>query len=392
MQAQTSPSTQSRMLCDVFACSADVRQMEAILALEDGTWFKGRRRRRGGRSARRGRVQHQHDRLPGGADRPLVPGPDRHDDVSGDRQLRRDAETSSRARPQVAGFIVREHRRREQLALGRHAARVSRRHRSSRSRHRHAGADADASVERRHARRHRDRYALDPEALVERARAMPTMEGSDLVRDVTCQEPFDWHRQEDRRRVRHRRAPAAREAPPADRGVRLRHEVEHPAASARARLRGARLSRHAPAAELLATQPDGVFLSNGPGDPGALDYAIDNARTLVAAKVPIFGICLGHQILGLAMGGETFKLKFGHRGANQPVKKLDQARWRSRRRITASRSIRRRCRRTSSDAPQPERQHGRGPPAREQAVSACSIIPRRRRARTTPTTCSRFSE
>jgi len=77
-----------------------------------------------------------------------------------------------------------------------------------------------------------------------------------------------------------------------------------------------------PAADLLATSPDGVFLSNGPGDPAPLVYAIENAKTLVNAGVPVFGICLGHQILGLAMGGQTYKLKFGHRGANHPVKKL----------------------------------------------------------------------
>ena len=73
---------------------------------------------------------------------------------------------------------------------------------------------------------------------------------------------------------------------------------------------------------MLATQPDGVFLSNGPGDPAVLDYAISNARALIESNVPTFGICLGHQILGLAMGAETFKLKFGHRGANHPVKEL----------------------------------------------------------------------
>jgi carbamoyl-phosphate synthase small subunit len=69
--------------------------------------------------------------------------------------------------------------------------------------------------------------------------------------------------------------------------------------------------------------PDGFFLSNGPGDPAALSYAIDNVRELIGHDIPTFGICLGHQILGLAVGGRTFKLKFGHRGANHPVKDLE---------------------------------------------------------------------
>ena len=75
------------------------------------------------------------------------------------------------------------------------------------------------------------------------------------------------------------------------------------------------------AEEVLALKPDGVFLSNGPGDPGALDYAHEAVRGLMG-QVPIFGICLGHQVLGYAFGGRTFKLKFGHRGGNQPVKDL----------------------------------------------------------------------
>ena len=78
----------------------------------------------------------------------------------------------------------------------------------------------------------------------------------------------------------------------------------------------------APPADLLAIEPDGVFLSNGPGDPAALGYAIANVRELVKTDVPVFGICLGHQVLGLAVGAGTFKLKFGHRGANHPVKDL----------------------------------------------------------------------
>jgi carbamoyl-phosphate synthase small subunit len=78
----------------------------------------------------------------------------------------------------------------------------------------------------------------------------------------------------------------------------------------------------APAADLLAIEPDGIFLSNGPGDPAALPYAVESVREVVRSEIPTFGICLGHQILGLAVGGQTFKLKFGHRGANHPVKEL----------------------------------------------------------------------
>ncbi|MCZ6528126.1 MAG: gamma-glutamyl-gamma-aminobutyrate hydrolase family protein, partial [Candidatus Dadabacteria bacterium] len=76
-----------------------------------------------------------------------------------------------------------------------------------------------------------------------------------------------------------------------------------------------------PPNEVLAMDPDGIFLSNGPGDPAAVSYAVESVRTLIGKKT-IFGICLGHQILSLALGGKTYKLKFGHRGANQPVKNL----------------------------------------------------------------------
>jgi carbamoyl-phosphate synthase small subunit len=78
----------------------------------------------------------------------------------------------------------------------------------------------------------------------------------------------------------------------------------------------------ATAAEALKHKPAGIFLSNGPGDPAALGYAVQTVSDLIKSGVPIFGICLGHQILGQAFGGKTFKLKFGHRGANQPVKDL----------------------------------------------------------------------
>jgi carbamoyl-phosphate synthase small subunit len=161
---------------------------------------------------------------------------------------------------------------------------------------------------------------LDEKQLVEHANAVPPMEGSDLVSDVTTAAAFDWPLED----------PDAFGLTPARRSGPRRKIAAYDFGMKWNILR--RLSAHGcdvrvypaatPAADVLATNPDGVFLSNGPGDPAPLAYAIDNARTLVAADVPVFGICLGHQILGLAMGGSTYKLKFGHRGANHPVKKL----------------------------------------------------------------------
>ena len=162
--------------------------------------------------------------------------------------------------------------------------------------------------------------ALDADALVEHARAIPKMEGSDLVRGVTSQEVFDWPREDpgefgvtpDRLPTRRLKIAAY------DFGMKWNILRRLSAHGCDVRVYPATT----PAAELLASAPDGIFLSNGPGDPAPLTYAIDNAKTLVASNVPVFGICLGHQILGLAMGGSTFKLKFGHRGANHPVKQL----------------------------------------------------------------------
>jgi carbamoyl-phosphate synthase small subunit len=160
----------------------------------------------------------------------------------------------------------------------------------------------------------------DPDELVDKARAIRRMEGADLVREVSCRDPFDYRPPEgDDFQLAPARAGRRRLRVAAyDYGMKwniLRRFAAHgcdvrvyPAAT--------------PANELLATEPDGIFLSNGPGDPAVLDYAIDNATTVVASGVPTFGICLGHQILGLAMGARTFKLKFGHRGANHPVKDL----------------------------------------------------------------------
>jgi len=162
--------------------------------------------------------------------------------------------------------------------------------------------------------------ALDPDALIERARTIPQMEGSDLVRGVTSAAAFDWPQEDpDEFGVAPGRRPKRRMKIAAyDFGMKWNILRRLSAHGCDVRVYPATT----PAAELLATNPDGVFLSNGPGDPAPLTYAIDNAKALVASDVPVFGICLGHQILGLAMGGTTFKLKFGHRGANHPVKKL----------------------------------------------------------------------
>jgi len=162
--------------------------------------------------------------------------------------------------------------------------------------------------------------ALDPAVLVGHARAIPQMEGSDLVRDVTTAKAFDWPQEDpDEFGVTPERLPKRRLRIAAyDFGMKWNILRRLSAHGCDVRVYPATT----PAAELLATRPDGVFLSNGPGDPAPLTYAIDNAKALVASNTPVFGICLGHQILGLAMGGSTFKLKFGHRGANHPVKKL----------------------------------------------------------------------
>jgi carbamoyl-phosphate synthase small subunit len=167
---------------------------------------------------------------------------------------------------------------------------------------------------------------VDPAELVEKARRIAHMEGSDLVKDVTCKEAYDFKTS---------LADAVTEAsygvPPLRRAKRTLRVAAYDFGIKTNILR--RLAAHncevrvfpasTPAAELLAWQPDGIFLSNGPGDPAAVTYAIDNIKEIAKTDVPTFGICLGHQLMGLALGAKTYKLKFGHRGGNHPVKQLE---------------------------------------------------------------------
>ena len=155
---------------------------------------------------------------------------------------------------------------------------------------------------------------------VERARAAPSMAGQDLARVVSVQEPYDWAETE----WVLGQGYGTQDAPTwhvvaYDFGVK--RNILRMLAS-----RGCRITvvpARTPAAQVLALRPDGVFLSNGPGDPEPCDYAIAAARTLIDAGLPTFGICLGHQIMALASGARTFKMKFGHHGANHPVKDLE---------------------------------------------------------------------
>jgi len=158
---------------------------------------------------------------------------------------------------------------------------------------------------------------LDDAELVRRAKALPSMNGMDLVRAVRPDKAYDWPEGYNSAFAQAHRDHGSRvfDVVAIDCGAKvniLRNLVE---AGCRVRVVPATAS----AAEILARKPDGVFVSNGPGDPAAVTYTIETLRGLVG-KVPTFGICLGHQMLGLALGATTYKLKFGHRGCNQPVR------------------------------------------------------------------------
>jgi carbamoyl-phosphate synthase small subunit len=154
----------------------------------------------------------------------------------------------------------------------------------------------------------------DPQALLSRVLASPSMLGADLAREVSTAEPYTV-------------------SPPPGTGVRYRVaavdlgiKAATPRSMARRGCRVHVLPATSTADEILATGPDGVFFSNGPGDPAAAGYAVEAVRCILAKAVPLFGICLGSQILGRALGLGTYKLRFGHRGVNQPVRDLTTGR------------------------------------------------------------------
>lgn len=162
--------------------------------------------------------------------------------------------------------------------------------------------------------------SLDAEAAVAAARGFCGLAGMDLAKEVTVAAPFEWTETEWQLGEGYGMQKAQRWHVVAfDFGVK--RNILRMLAS-----RGCRLTvvpAGTSARDVLAMKPDGVFLSNGPGDPEPCGYAIDAIREIVAAKVPTFGICLGHQLLALASGAKTMKMKFGHHGANHPVKDLD---------------------------------------------------------------------
>jgi carbamoyl-phosphate synthase small subunit len=223
----------------------------------------------------------------------------------------------------VEGFVVKDYRPRpsnwrSEMALGEYLER--------------AGVPGIEGIDTRalvrHIRTHGAQEAvissvtLDPDALVARAKASPGLVGRDLVKEVTCAEPYDWDLGDWELGTGYRR-PSKEELRDAPLIVALDYGIKrnilHRLVASGFRVRV--MPAAATAADILAPNPDGVFLSNGPADPAALPYASEAVRGVLGRK-PIFGICLGHQILGLALGGRTYKLGFGHHGANHPVMDL----------------------------------------------------------------------
>jgi len=233
------------------------------------------------------------------------------------------ADDAESAGVHVEGFVVKDYRSRpsnwrSEMALGEYLER--------------AGVPGIEGIDTRalvrHIRTHGAQEAvissvtLDLAELVARAKASPGLIGRDLVREVTCAESYDWILGDWELGTGYRR-PSKEELRDAPLVVALDYGIKrnilHRLVASGFRVRV--MPATATAADILAPNPDGVFLSNGPADPAALPYASEAVRGVLGRK-PIFGICLGHQILGLALGGRTYKLGFGHHGANHPVMDL----------------------------------------------------------------------
>lgn len=231
-------------------------------------------------------------------------------------------------KPQVAGFVIREE------------SPVVSNYRSQESLHEYLarnGIIGISEIDTRKLTRHlRDQGSQNgaigtesPDVLVDRARSAPSMEGLDLVTRVSPKSSYEFNESRKEWDVKMLDARAGGSAP----SGRPLHVVAFDYGAKRNILRclvdsGFKVTvvpAKTTAEEALRLSPDGIFLSNGPGDPAALPYAVESVRGLLGKK-PIFGICLGHQLLARALGGSTYKLKFGHRGLNQPVKDLTTGR------------------------------------------------------------------
>lgn len=163
----------------------------------------------------------------------------------------------------------------------------------------------------------------DVDQAVARAKAAPEMAGLDLAKVVSTKTPYEWSETEWKLGDGY-----GKQASPKFHVVAYDYGVKRNILRMLAS-RGCRITvlpAQASASELLKHKPDGIFLANGPGDPAACDYAVEASRELIETGIPTFGICLGHQIMALASGARTFKMKFGHHGANHPVKDLDTGR------------------------------------------------------------------
>ena len=162
---------------------------------------------------------------------------------------------------------------------------------------------------------------LDPASLVERAKNWSGLVGHDMVKDVTCCEPYGWADNKPVPGTNFATANCAADKPLKVVAFDFGLKYNQPRLLAERGCKVQVVPATTDAATVLAMNPDGIFLSNGPGDPAGVEGVVETIRALLGKK-PIFGICLGHQMLGLAYGGTTYKLKFGHRGGNQPVKDL----------------------------------------------------------------------